>query len=382
MRRCHHPAPRAARRAFTLVELLLVVSIFVLLLVIAVPAFSNMLYSSEQSLAENALRQSLSAARDAAARNGPEQDAAAVFTFEPDGRLTVLTCVRAGVLRDEPPASQRLPAVAREVFVPLAGFTPIQLPRGWMVRGYAPPNSIDDSWYEDTYYALGAPVLRNGNWLFPETGFFDPSYGDDGRHRQTFMVRFRGGTGAVITGDTTPILVLLPSPSASFRQNTLPWSEFDPSLEVDQDRYVRRILAGRRPNNATGVLSAAQKQQLLGDLASDTVLAKPVTQVAVYSEKRLAAAAGFRLDRVTGTMYVDPARASPPNSPEFVPLGERVPQVSDQALIDKVNQWIEGRLTTAGGQPIDSDCRVFSVQRFLGSPIEITGTRNGQGVSQ
>ncbi|MFN0133093.1 MAG: hypothetical protein ACKVW3_11290, partial [Phycisphaerales bacterium] len=250
-----------------------------------------------------------------------------------------------------------------------------------MVRGYAPPNSVDDGWYEDTYLNTGPLVVRSGNWVFPETGFFDPAVGDDGQHRQTFMVRFRGGTGAIITGDATPILVLVPGSSASFR-NSPPWSEFNPSQEVDQDRYVRRVLIGRRPNNPTGILTAAQKRQLLGDIASDTVLAKPVTQVAVYSEKRLAAAAGYRIDRVTGCGYVDPSKASPPNSPEFVPITERFPQVSDQQLIDKINQWIEGRLTAAGGQPIDSDCRVYAVQRFLGSPIEITGTRNGQGVSQ
>ncbi|MFN0132137.1 MAG: type II secretion system protein, partial [Phycisphaerales bacterium] len=160
-----------ARRAFTLVELLVVIAIFVLLLAIAVPAFSNMLYSSEQSLADNALRSALTAARDAAARNGPEQDAAAVFTFEPDGRLSVLTCVRAGVIEDVPPLGARA-TVTREVFVPLAGFLPIQMPRGWMVRGYAPPNSVDDGWYEDTYLNTGPLVVRSGNWVFPETGFF------------------------------------------------------------------------------------------------------------------------------------------------------------------------------------------------------------------
>ena len=90
--------------AFTLVELLVVIAIFVLLLAIAVPAFSSMLYSSEQSLADNHLRMGLGAARDAAIRSPQGTDAAAVFFYDPaTGRTMILPCIAAGVLKDVNP---------------------------------------------------------------------------------------------------------------------------------------------------------------------------------------------------------------------------------------------------------------------------------------
>ena len=130
-------------RGFTLIELLIVIAIFLLLLAIAVPAFASMLYSSEQSLAENSLRAGLSAAREAAARSPKGRDAVAAFFYEPaTGHAQVVVCVSAGTVKDQA-ANPALPLVDREVFAPVAGFAPVQLPRGWTVRGYAPANSID-----------------------------------------------------------------------------------------------------------------------------------------------------------------------------------------------------------------------------------------------
>src|SRR5436305_8362895 len=93
----HHclPRPRGVRgrRGFTLIELLVVIAIFVLLLALAVPAVSSLMDSSEESMAQNALRSGLAAARDAAMRSSGYDDGAAVFFYEPGGRLSIVPCI-------------------------------------------------------------------------------------------------------------------------------------------------------------------------------------------------------------------------------------------------------------------------------------------------
>jgi prepilin-type N-terminal cleavage/methylation domain-containing protein len=371
------------RFAFTLVELLVVISIFVLILAVAVPAFSSMLYSSEQSLAENSVRTAISAARDVALRSPAGTDAAAVFFYDPVvQRMTIVPCVRAGVIQDG--NGLATPPVYREVFVAAAGFEPVQMPRGWTVRGYAAPGMIDSSWYEKTYFSVAA--LRTiGNWVFPETGFYDEDApnGDDGADRQTFMVRFEGSTGILQTADLSPVLVLAVTPVLGFH-NTSPWNitvppangqPFRPDLEPDPVKFVRRVSAA--PATGQGALTIAQRQKLLGDLSDDTVLAKPVAQLAVCSEKRLAGAIGVRPDPKTECLYQDVSTLPNINrEPTFV-LVNGAPFSATNVM--QVNDWIEGHLTV-NGNAVDSDCRILAVNRYLGTLQELSGSVNGQGV--
>jgi prepilin-type N-terminal cleavage/methylation domain-containing protein len=352
--------------AFTLIELLVVIGIFLLLLAIAVPAFSSMLRSSEESLAENALRGGLAAARDAAARGPAGQDAVALFMYDHETRRTmILPCISAGKLLDSTPAGQQTP-VEREVFAPLSGYEPVQLPRGWSVRGFAPagmliPNA-DRDWYEDTYAAV-AP--RNGRWVFPETTFLDVDAGDQGQFRQSFVVRFEGGTGLVKMSDLSGVLVFSPVSGGQFRASQQPWRDHRGDQAEDYVKFIKGVLA--RPASGTGSVSLPDRRLLLGNGASDTILCKPVGQLAVYQEKRLAAALGVRLDARTETIYRNPEA-----------MGTPMPQLLTGVSLDALDAWIVG--FTAGGQPVDTDCRVFSIQRYLGSLQEVTGSRQGQGV--
>ncbi len=376
--------------AFTLVELLVVIAIFVLLLAIAVPAFSSMLYSSEQSLADNHLRMGLAAARDAAIRSPQGTDAAAVFFYDPTtGRSMILPCVAAGRMLDADEV-QSMPLIDREVFVAAPGFEPVQLPKGWSARGYAPPGLIDDSWYERTYPAGAA--RQRGNWLFPETGFYDEENqtADTGWERQTFMVRFEGGTGLLKVSDLSAVIVLAPSPSVQFRNST-PWTITGMRVDQEQDqaRFVRRVITA--PSAGPGSLTLVQKQTLLGDDSCDTVLAKPVGQLALCSEKRLAAAVGVRLDPTTNCLYRDPATATAPYTPEFVLVNGNPWNTGVNGDTVKVNDWVEDHLYNPRQSPppipptadrIESDCRIYTVHRYLGTLQEISGTIGGQGVSQ
>lgn len=69
------------RPAFTIVELLVVILIGLIILTIAVPAFQTMAYSSNRSLAVNALQASSQMARDVAINAG--EDGAVVFIYDP-----------------------------------------------------------------------------------------------------------------------------------------------------------------------------------------------------------------------------------------------------------------------------------------------------------
>jgi prepilin-type N-terminal cleavage/methylation domain-containing protein len=361
---------RQGGRAFTLVELLVVIAIFVLLLAIAVPAFSAMMRSSEESLAENSLRIGLSIARDAAARNPAGRDTAAVFFYDPETKHTsMVACTSVGVLLDQtavpPPPPITGNTITREVFVPVTGYEPVQLPRGWNVRGYAPPSTVDQDWYEDTYFAAG--LQTQGNWVFPETDFLDVDLGNDGQHRQTFMVRFEGGTGLVKMSDLSPVLVYSVINGSQFRTGT-PWSTYRGDQADDAERFVRGVMA-----TPLATLTLADRRNLIGNAASDTVLAKPVGQLAVYDEKRMLAAVRVRPDPDTQTMYQDPEQMGTPG-PAFVA------SVSLPQTIDDLNAWIEGHLQDAGGQDVPSDCRIFGIQRYLGTLQELTGSRNAAGV--
>ncbi|MFM9996837.1 MAG: Tfp pilus assembly protein FimT/FimU [Phycisphaerales bacterium] len=352
-----HPGRRGTRGAFTLVELLVVISIFVLVLAIGVPAFSSLLYSSDQSLAENALKAGLSSARDAAARSADGQDAAAVFFYD-DHRPSIVTCIRTGTaldfLNNDPTQSQQ-----REFFAPVPGLAPVQLPRGWMIRGLTFPDALDgQTWYEDTYPS-GSGGQRPPNWVFPETSFFEHVDGLDGEDRQTFMIRFEGGSGRLKVSDTSASLVFAPSPSLAFRTSA-PWSQMRADREADGGRFGRRVAAA-----PPAVLQPSDKVDLLGDRASDTVLTKAVGQVALYNESRLAGALGARPSDVTGCLY------APGNDPVYV----AIPGITNPLVRNRqINQWIENRLTGLGGAPIPSDARVFAVHSYLGWLTEVTGT--------
>jgi prepilin-type N-terminal cleavage/methylation domain-containing protein len=362
----------AARRAFTLVELLVVISIFIILLLIAVPAFSSMLYSSEESLAENSLRTGLAAARDAAARGRHGQDAAAVFMYDAAAqKARIVPCVQAGVLIDLDSTGA---PVRRDIFAPVPGFEPTSLPRGWTVRGYALANTIDDSWYGDTSNSVYASsnVRQEGNWIFPENDFYDWQVENDGAARHTFIVRFEGGTGALKVGDLSEVLVLDPSPTETWRTGGV-YATHRADLAPDKVRFIRTVLA--QPLNA---LTIADRRAIFGDEATDTILAKPVAQLVLCNEKRLAAGLSaaigqsIRVDAGTGCLY----QTIDPWEPIMV-----APLDSSTAAITSLNEYME-RLLMAGGNPVESDARLFTINRYLGNLVEVTGSINGQGVSQ
>lgn len=364
------PQSRASRgtapmpRAFTVTELLVVITLIVILVLIAVPSFSAMVYSSEEALAESQMRAALRAARDAAVRSSSGNDGAAVFMFEPGGRLTIVPCVKVGELNDwqEPPASR--PLVRREVFAAAPGFSAVSMPKYWMVRGFAPANSTTGYWYGQSA-ATPTPHDQNA-WVFPETGFYNVDGTDDGMRRSTFMVRFQAGTGNLVGATTEPALVLMPRASSAGRTGD-PYGRLRVDREEDPARFVRTVLSEKM-----SVSAANFKRQLIGRASSDMVMARPVMQLAVYNETKMGAAFGVRLDSTTLSVYAGPT-FNGAGDPDYAAYEPRYVTGGSQPLtLDRIRDYIEGDTNldgtvgdlASGDQP---EARLYTVDRYTGA---------------
>ncbi|MCH7792673.1 MAG: hypothetical protein IID31_10390 [Planctomycetes bacterium] len=339
-----------------MVELLVVVAIATIMLLIAVPAFKSLTYSTRRASAENALKGGLRTARLIAIGAGEGRDVAAVFIHEPGGRITIVPCVLVGEFL-ETRLGRRV-----KVFAPVSGVDAVQLPPGWSVRAYAPPNSIVDGNDSEGWYSSRNYPISQGNWIFPETGFYDISLPGDGDNRQTFMVRFRGGSGELDLSHPEPVLVLDVAPTNSFRSQQ-PWRDYRADTAIDLVRFVRRVLGD--DVTFVGNLGQEYRQNLLGNEATDTVLARAVGQLAVYNERRLAAGVGARrLNRDTETLYMGLEDPNNPNKEPRLDLSLFPAGATIQSVSEAVSDWLESRVAS-------SEAMVFTIQRYSGRAQEM-----------
>lgn len=373
--------PRTSRAGFTLIEIMVVITVVILLAIIALPAFTAMINSQQRVAAEENLKRATALGHNLALRASIGRDVAMVFFYEPPGPMLVVPCAKVAELddvdrRDPGTANaQNQPLVRREVFVPIAGAEPVALPLGWHVRGYALPATVDNEWYEPFDGPGGAPRYNlnpadpgfgQGVWVFPETGLYDVNMnsggGRDGQNRQTFMIRYEGGTGQMTMANMNAAILVSPRPS-SFN-GTQARGEPDnlrADLAQDLERFVNRILV-TVDFNADGMVDITDQQavrRLLGDESGDTILMKPVSTLALYNERELAAGIGVNIDRRTGCVYAynaPDAATRPPPDPVRPSYPQFLPGVSTQL----VNAWIEGQL---GALP---QAKAFTVDRFTG----------------
>ena len=374
-------------RAFTLTELLVVITLLVIVIAVGLPAFGAMLSSSNRTLAIGQFRAAMAASRDAAIRS-TDSDSAAVFYFEPGGRLTIVPCIQVGTMLDRDPLNAgQFPntSLKRDVFAPSGSSEPIQLPPGWMVRAFAGSAMLDDGNNNATgwYPAIAGREYdrQNGSWVFPETGFYDINADSDttspGRTlRQTFMVRFEKGTGNLVVNQSAPAVVVSPRDSTQGGLTRLAgsplatdWRRVDRSDNVAQ--WSKRLLSRRvDPAGGGGKVAPDILVGLIGDESGDTVLAASVDLVTLYDEKTMSASLGARgLNAYSGSIYL---WAEQGNNPNPVPAIDTALFTSlDAATVgQRVDQWIVGTLMV-DGRLVESDALIYGFDRYTGQPREV-----------
>lgn len=369
-----HPSGHASR-AFTLSELIVVMAVIVLLLGVAVPSITAMLKSNARAQAAEALRAGLVNGRIAALRSAAGSDGAVVFLASATGRVSMVACERVGAFRDFTTQQNGLgPAVERDVFVPVPGIEPVELPQGWSVRALAAPGTagpgntdVNLGWYEGAHHDD-----TSRNWVFPETSLNDPADEQSGVFRQSFIVRFDGGTGA-LSPDQAEALVFIPSTSGQLRQND-PFDFYKLEQAEDAAAAIRRLLADDRLLQVSGFGGANSYQSditsILGDESPDTVLARPVRLLVLYEERELANALRQRLDPITNTIYVDPL-----DDPDAGPT-----LVDATIAADDITAWLEGDTNGDGTFIIEDDgtltddkprTRMYTIEAASGRVVEL-----------
>lgn len=359
-------ARRGNPGGYTLLELLVVIVIASLLVGIAIPAFRSILSSSRRSLAESKLRQAMFSARDAASSSVGGGDAAAVFFFEPGRGIQIVTCVQIGTIQDG--------GQTRDVFVPATGYEPAAIPQGLGVRGFAlsTANVSADDWYETVpqitsggFGGTGNMTGEPGYWVFPETAFYDRLDQADGQDRQTYMVRFTAGSGG-LSRDPRQALVLAPSTSAQATEYAFLAGNDIPELSETDDLRLWgvRVLA-------SSALTPAERASVFGNASANTVLAAPVTELAVYDERELARAVGARgVNRETSTLYLPPTAAGVDEPTLDATLyGGTTVQLARLA-----SRWIEGRLVAAdvgGRPPAEPTAQLYMLNAYFAELVEI-----------
>ena len=354
----HSCRTRVLRRAFSLTEMLVVLVIIVILLGIAIPAFRSMAQSQEKTASEARLGFALQAARDAAINAGEGNDVAAVFTYDIGGPMRVVPCQYTGKLLQ---VTGGVPT-AYEIFVPVSSLEPTSLPTGWTVRAYAPGATINGGWYND-----GAPPRHTTNspaWVFPETGFFDHTAANDGVNRQTFMVRYEGGTGKLVGVSSRPALVLLPRPSSAAR--TQP-DYLRADLSGDLRQFVLTALNDPRVNDAT-------RQALIGPASGDMVMVKPVRVLALADESALAGSLGVRVDEITRCLYTvsqNDVTAGLTFKPRLV-NGPTGTNPLDTVSVGRALEFYDNPTGTGTVRTTTGEVRMYTVDRYSGSIKELT----------
>lgn len=195
---------RTTRPAFTLVEMLVVVTVIVVAMVALLPAFSRLIDSNNYASTVNAVSATLARSASRGVEGG------VVFLWDP--RLEQMTLVQVELHNADASLRAgedgRVPAIA---FRPVPGSQPVQLPAGYGVYGLsmmhddlAPaanpavdPPEKDDTWYaeeavwQDNPNITTTPAVRRivlNPWLFPRNDIglytldFDPANINDSNH--------------------------------------------------------------------------------------------------------------------------------------------------------------------------------------------------------
>lgn len=370
--------PLISSRAFTLLELLVVVSIIILGTALLVPAFGRIIGSARYTGAVNTVMAGLGNARALAAGEGV--DTALAFMFDPRREvmtLQVLETYQTGAVLTQRSSSPPEHTYAT-AFRPALASVPIELPPGIGVFGMSfriapwaatnePGRQIDNlptrHWYAGDIISETSGSATNPReypWLFPRNDVrtmvnvpagedpwtmiganstSNPTMRTAMRQANTFFVRF-AASGAVIDGSDEAYIEYPDEPRNLDVANGPQAEPFDRKNLFDPDAPARG--AFRRSANPEVVMRSA-------------------SQLAVVDLRRMSESVGIeRAYMVRGANAWRPADADlPQNSQRLTPSAFRQMYYNDQNA-RRVSRYI------------DSNAEVISFNRFTGNAIRET----------
>ena len=169
--------PNPARAGFTLVELLVAMSIIVLVVAVVVPSFTTIVRSTNYSSAINLVSATLGKARNIAVERG--RHTAVAFGFDTETERMTLTVLERLSAGGGELTSERLGGCTDPGASPYAPTpdAPVVLPRGFAVAGLAPfsvapcdpecaVDRVTSAWYQGHVLDPGE-VDQRDLWLFP-----------------------------------------------------------------------------------------------------------------------------------------------------------------------------------------------------------------------
>jgi prepilin-type N-terminal cleavage/methylation domain-containing protein len=374
---CARSIPPRRPRAFTLVEVLVVISVIAISLVAIVPAFGRIIDSANYSAAVNRVTAALSLARSEA-MNGKQTAVAFLFDMQTE-RTTLLIVERqrsAGSLTRDAESACNQTAF---VFTPIPGQAAIVLPRGFGVYGLALSASrldqctnLELGWYRNE--AIRQPfgsTTSDRFWIFPRNDarlFIDndlwpaleedadpPDWREASRFAETFFVRFdeRGailpsvelGTGA----NLLDAYLEFEAPSGLFDIAVNPIKSptlFDPEEYEFEDLTTSKFAVSREAQIRSVDLLAVVD---LTKLAEDTGITSPWF---VVPEREISADGNDSVPNLLSP--TDPKQAFVDG--DFVTDTEN-PSDRPTSLIHRISRWI------------DANAEVISFNRSTGEAM-------------
>lgn len=411
-----HPDARTRgplSRAFTVVELLVVVVIILIVLTVATPAFQALIYSSSRSQAFNTVNAAALAARELALRSASGEDGAVVFIYDRSGSMRIIPAVKVGSIYEPvwgaggagPGGASGLgasPMVKRDVFAPVPQAPAFEMPTFWNVRGYAPARSMVEFvpgerpredvavWYNSSLYGGANPVAQEkseGNWIFPETAFYNtntrvaPVGANRPTARQSFMIRFDARTGGLSSNRDTALFID-PRPSRTDRIGDDRPSAEELWLRPDRAENLAAwaqglIAAGPFGANGRPLTPPFQpvddnvRLSYIGLASNDTVLVKPVARIAVYDERQMGRDIGARrLNNETNSVF----RPFTPAAGGDIGLDPELFNGSvPNNIRRRINAWIEGdtNFDEEFNEQDQPQARIFLVRPSTGELTEV-----------
>lgn len=336
------------RRAFTLVELLVVISVMAVVMIIVLPAIARVLESANYANAVNAVTATLTRVADRGVEGG------VAVLFDPHTQRTTLVPLELHARNTQLTVNPPRPATA---YRPAAGLAPVTLPRGMAVYGLSfshddpatAPDARDAAWYpgERTAGTTGTVNVVN-NWLFPRNHpqFYLPDYDPDNlsdanhprnvapptnvdnnvddniwRAAASFFIPFtadgRAPGSAHVAGGVRDAYIEYPNLPYNPTQSAHTPTDNERLFRFDPHRYF-------------------DGDQSHGPVYNPEVRIRPVDRIAIVDLNRLSAETGVRAPWFVRTNDND---GFPAGSMPITPADKQ--QFRDEQLVRRVSDWID-----------------------------------------